>query len=149
MRKPRRRQEGMSHSISCKDEEWELVCKGAERAGMKPSAWFTQCALDVNPLPGRTIPLVLEEREQRNLAGAIERLAQPFSGRPESLSQLEDDVRNVLRERVRAMTQQGRFEEARIKLRKVFGEERARWIERWARKPRQRRADAEHGHMDK
>ena len=127
----------MSHSISCKDEDWEMICMGAERAGMKPSAWFTHCALSVIPLAGRAIPLVLEEKEQRNLAGAIERLAQPFSGRPESLSRIEDDVRHLLRERVRAMMQQGRSAEARTRLREVFGQKHARWIERWAQKPRQ------------
>ena len=80
MRKPRRRQEGMSHSISCKDEEWEMVCKGAERAGMNPSAWFTQCALNVNPLAGRTIPLVLDEEQQGNVVKAIERLGPAVFG---------------------------------------------------------------------
>ena len=135
MRKPRRRQAGMSHSISCKDEEWEMICKGAERAGMNPSAWFTQCALNVNPLAGRTFPLVLDEEQQRNVVKAVDRLARPFSGSPESVSQIEDDVRHVLRERVRAMTRQGRSDEARDRLREVFGEERARWIERWAQRP--------------
>ena len=135
MRKPRRRKEGMSHSISCKDEEWEMICKGAERAGTNPSAWFTQCALNVNPLAGRAIPLVLGEEQQRTVVMAVERLAQPFSGRPESLSRIEDDVRHVLRERVRAMTRQGRSDEARARLREVFGEKRAKWIERWAQTP--------------
>ncbi len=126
----------MSHSISCTDEDWKMICKGGERAGMKPSAWFTHCALSVSPLAGRTFPLVLEEREQRNLAGAIERLAQPFSGRPESLSQVEADVRHLLRERVRAMMRKGRSDEARARLQDVFGEKHARWIEDWAQRPR-------------
>jgi len=139
----------MSHSISCTDEDWQMICKGGERAGKKPSAWFIQCALSVSPLAGRTFPLVLDEHQQRTVVMAVERLAQPFSGRPESLSRIEDDVRHVLRERVRAMTRQGRSEEARTKLQEVFDKKHARWIERWAQRPRQRRADAEQGHMDK
>ena len=30
---------------------------------MSASAWFTRCALDVNPLSRRTIPLVLDETQ--------------------------------------------------------------------------------------
>ena len=139
----------MSHSISCTDEDWQMICRGGERAGKKPSAWFIQCALSVNPLAGRTFPLVLDENQQRTVVRAIRRLAQPFSGRPESLSRIEDDVRHVLRERVRAMIRRGRSAEARARLQEVFGERRAEWIEEWAQRPRQRRADAEPGHMNK
>ncbi len=125
----------MSHSISCTDEDWKMICKGGERAGKKPSAWFIQCALSVNPLAGRTFPLVLNEQQQRTVVMAVERLAQPFSDRPGSLSRIEDDVRHVLRERVRALIRQGRSAEARARLREVFGEKHARWIERWAQTP--------------
>ncbi len=125
----------MSHSISCTDEDWQMICKGGERAGMKPSAWFIQCAISVNPLAGRTFPLVLDEHQQRTVVMAVERLAQPFSGRPESLSRIEDDVRHVLRERVRAMMRRGRSADARARLREVFGERRAGWIEEWAQRP--------------
>ena len=134
----------MSHSISCTDEDWQMICKGGERAGKKPSAWFIQCALSVSPLTGRTFPLVLDEHQQRTVVMAVGRLAQPFSGRPESLSRVEDDVRHVLRERVRAMmTRKESSGVARARLREVFGEKRAEWIEEWAQRPRQRRADAD------
>ncbi len=144
MRKPRRQQKGMSHSISCTDDEWAMIARGAERSGMSPSAWFTHCALNVNPLSERTIPLVLDEREQRNVAKAVERLARAISRSPQTLSGIEDDVRHLLRERVRAMTRQGRSAEARARLREMFGEKRARWIEDWARRP----GRAEQDHMD-
>lgn len=136
MRKLRRRQKGMSHSISCTDEEWEMIGRGAARTGMGASAWFARCALNVNPRSQRTIPLVLDEKEQRNVAKAVERIARAVSRSPETPARIEDDVRHVLRERVRAMTRQGRSGEARARLREVFGEDRARWIEGWAHRPR-------------
>ena len=136
MRKPRQRQEGMSHSISCTDEEWEKIREGAARADKGASAWFTACALKVNPLSAKTFPLVLDETEQLNMVTAITRLAHGLPGSPESLSDLGDNVRHVLRARLRAMTHQGRSAEARAKLREVFGEERAQRIEAWALMPR-------------
>ena len=135
MRKLRQRRKGMSHSISCTDEEWETVLKGAARNGMSASAWFTRCALDVNPLSRRTIPLVLDETQQRAVADTAERLARVVPRGPETLGRHEDDVRHLLRERVRAMTRQGRLDEARAGLREAFGARRARWIEDWARRP--------------
>ena len=137
MSKPRRRQEGMSHSISCTDEEWEKIGAGAARAEMGASAWFVQCALNVNPIPSTTIPVALDERQQRNAARAVERLAGKLRDSPESLARVEDNVRSVLRERVRAMIRQGRSAEARARLQEVFGEKHAAWIEDWAQKPRQ------------
>ena len=137
MKKPRRRQEGMSHSVSCTDEEWEMIGTGAERAGMGRSAWFTQCALTVNLQAGRTYPLVLNEEQQHNVAKAVGRLAQPFTDRPESLSRLEDDVRYLLRKRVQAMAQQGRAKDAHAKLQEVLDDEHADWIMKWALKQHQ------------
>ncbi len=136
MRKPRGRQKGMSHSISCKDDEWTMIGRGAARSGMSSSAWFTQCALNVDLRSERTIPLVLDERQQRNAARAVERLARAIARSPESLSAIEDDVRHLLRQRVRAMMRQGRPAEARARLREVFGEKHARWIEDWAQRQR-------------
>ncbi len=136
MRTPRQRQQGMSHSISCTDEEWEMICEGAARAGIGASAWFTRCALDVNPLSGKARPLVLDERQQENLVKAITRLAEPFSGHPERLSRIWEDVRYLLRKRVRALMRQGRSDEARARLREAFGDKRAAWIESWARQRR-------------
>ncbi len=137
MKKPRRRKEGMSHSISCTDEEWEMIGTGAERAGMGRSAWFTQCALTVDLQAGRTFPLVLNEEQQHNVAEAVVHLAQPLSDRPGSLFRLDEDVRYLLRKRVRAMAQQGRAKDARARLHEVFGKKHAEWIEEWALKPRQ------------
>ncbi len=136
MKKPRRRQKGMSYSISCTDEEWEMIGRGAARAGMSKSAWFTQCALNVDLRPERPIPLVLDATQQRNVVLAAERLAGGISRDPETLERIEDDVRHLLRNRVRAMTRQGRATEARARLREVFGEDRAKWIEDWAQRPR-------------
>ena len=135
MSKPRRRKEGMSHSISCTDEEWEMIRNGAARNGMAASAWFVQCALNVNPRSKRALPLVLDETQQRDMVDAVERLAGTISRDPETLFQIADDVRHLLRERVRAMTRQGRSTEARARLREVFGAEHARWIEDWAQRP--------------
>ena len=148
MRQPRRRKEGMSHSISCTDEEWEMIGAGAARAKMGASAWFAWCCLNVNPMPSRTIPVALDERQQRNAARAIERLAGKLRDSPESLARFEDNVRSVLRERIRAMTRQNRVCEARARLCEVFGEKHAAWIENWAQKPRRRKGDADEGHMD-
>ena len=134
MKKPRRRPEGMSHSISCTDEQWEMMVKGARQAGMGTSAWFTQCALTLDPRSGRTFPLVLNEGQQHNLTRAVGRLVQPYTDRPESLSRLEDDVRYLLRKRVRAMKGQGRTKDAYAKLAEVFGDERADRIKEWALK---------------
>ncbi|MDE0047324.1 MAG: hypothetical protein OXU19_15940 [bacterium] len=136
MSKARRRQKGKSYSISCTDEEWEMIGRGAARADMSKSAWFTLCALNVKPLSQRTIPLVLDERQQRNVAEAVERLAGAVARSPEMLARIEDDVRHLLRERVRAMTRQGRSAEAQARLREAFGEKRARWIADWAQGPR-------------
>ena len=132
MKKPRRRQEGMSHSISCTDEEWEMIGTGAEQAGMGRSAWFTQCALTVDLQAGRTFPLVLTEGQQHNLTTAVGRLTQPYSDRPESLSRLEDNVRYLLGKRFRALEQQDGAEDAYAKLAEVFGDERADRIKEWA-----------------
>lgn len=136
MSKPRRRQKGMSHSISCTDEEWEMIGRGAARAGMSKSAWITQCALNVNLRAKRTIPLVLDEKQQGNVVLAVERLVGMISREPEALARIEDDVRHLLRKRVRAMIRQGRVAEARARLREVFGAKHAAWIEDWARRPR-------------
>ncbi|MDE0418295.1 MAG: hypothetical protein OXI95_15355 [bacterium] len=136
MSKPRRRREGMSHSISCTDEEWEMIGKGAARAGMSRSAWFVQCVLNVNPRSKRTIPLVLDEKQQGNVVLAVERLVGMISREPETLARIEDDVRHLLKERVRAMIRQGRVAEARARLCEVFGAKHAAWIEDWARRPR-------------
>ena len=145
MNKPRRWKEGMSHSISCTDEEWEMVCRGAERAGMSASAWFVHCALNVNPRAKRTIPLVLDETQQRDMVDAVEQLAGTISRDPETLARIEDDVRHLLKQRVRAMMRQGRADEARARLREAFGAEHARWIEDWAQRPRVDRLDETEG----
>ena len=138
MKKPRRRQEGMSHSISLHGR-----AMGDDRQGRSAGrVWAHRhgshsAALTVNLQAGRTYPLVLNEEQQHIVVKAVGRLAQPFSNRPGSLSRLEDDVRYLLRKRVRAMAQQGRAKDAHARLQEVFDDEHADWIMKWALKPRQ------------
>lgn len=139
----------MSHSISCTDEEWERIGKGAARADMGASAWVVQCGLNVNPMPSRTSPLVLEEKQLRNVDTAAERLAGKLTDSPELLARAEDDVRHLLRNRIRAMRRQNRSDEARDRLCEVFGHKHARWIEDWAQKTRRRHGEADQGRIDR
>ena len=123
-----RSKKGATHTICCTDEEWELVRKGAARAGMSASAWWTECALtvDLSPKGGKARALVLDARRQRGLADGVAELARGLDAADEeALSQFRDDIRAMLEEPLREMVRQGRREKAMELLREVFGEERA------------------------
>lgn len=123
-----RSKKGATHTICCTDEEWELVREGAARAGMSASAWWTECALTVDPSPkgGKAQPLVLDAERQRHLSNGAAELARGLDAADEeALSQFRDDIRAMLEEPLREMVRQGRREKAMELLREVFGEERA------------------------
>ena len=120
-----RSKKGATHTICCTDEEWELVREGAARAGMSASAWWTECALTVDPSPkgGKAQPLVLDAERQRGLSDGVAELARGLNA--DGVSQAQADIRAMLAEPLQRMVQEGRRARAMELLREVFGEERA------------------------
>ena len=120
-----RSKKGATHTICCTDEEWELVREGAARAGMSASAWWTECALTVDPSPkgGKAQALVLDAERQRGLSDGVAELARGLDA--DGVSQAQADIRAMLEEPLREMVRQGRRERAMELLREVFGQERA------------------------
>ena len=98
---------------------------GAARAGMKVSPWFVQCALTVDPWPRKHRRLVLDERQQRQVARAVAASARDLDAEEAGLA---DHLGAMLEARLRGMARTGRREAALALLRRVFGEEAARTV---------------------
>lgn len=123
-----RSKQGATHTICCTDEDWELVLEGARRAGMSASAWWTECALTVDPSPkgGKAQALVLDAERQRSLSDGVAELARGLDA--DGVSQAQADIRALVEEPLQRMVNEGRRERAMELLREVFGEARAEVI---------------------
>ena len=124
-KKPPAREEsrGRTYTISCTDEQWAAIVDGADRAGMKVSPWFVQCALTVDPWPRKHRRLVLDERDQRRIARAVGEHARRLDA-----DAMAGDIGALFEARLRGMARRGRRDEAVALLRRVFGEEAARIV---------------------
>ena len=125
MRKPRGKTPGRTYTISATDGEWAAIGSGAERAGKPRAVWAVECALTVDPEPGRSRRLVLDEKQQRSISRGAEALARSLCADFEAPSGLAEDLRSLLAARIEAMVRQGQGEEAEDLLREAFGDERA------------------------
>ena len=128
MKKSPNKKNQVTRTICCTDEEWDLVLEGAGRAGISASAWWTECALTVDPSPKgeKARALVLDTGRQRSLADGVAALARGLDAADgEALSQFRDDIRAMLEEPLGTMVRQGRRAKAMELLRTVFGEDRA------------------------
>ena len=125
MRKPRKGPPGKTYAISCTDEQWAAIVDGAARAGMKVSPWFVQCALTVDPWPRKHRRLVLDERQQRQVARAVAACARDLDAEEAGLA---DHLGALLEARLRGMARTGRREAALDLLRRAFGEEAAQTV---------------------
>lgn len=130
-RKPPARKEsrGRTYTISCTDEQWAAIQDGAERAGKKVSTWFVECALTVDPWPRKHRRLVLNEREQRRHARAVEASARNLdadeAGRAGDIGA---DLTTLMAARLREMGRSNRRVHALALLRRAFGDEAARTV---------------------
>ena len=70
-------------------------------------------------------PLILDEKEQRDISDAVAEAARDVSSGGEAFSDFAEDMRALLEARLQAMVRNGRRTQAVELLRKVFGEERA------------------------
>ena len=127
MTTPRKRKSNMNHTVSLTDGELAQVRGWAAERGKSVSAWFCECALSVEPFPEKATsrPLVLDAGEQRGLYRAMETAARDMHYGGEAFSTLADAMRALLKMRLRAMTCDGRREQAVELLRRVLGDERA------------------------
>ena len=125
MRKPRGKTPGRTYTISATDGEWAAIGSGAERAGKPRAVWAVECALTVDPEPGRSRRLVLDEKQQRSISRGTEALARSLCADLEEPSGLADDLRALLAARLGEMVRQGLRKEAGDLLRETFGDERA------------------------
>ena len=129
MKKARRRKPGTGHSVSYTDEQWAAIKAWAKAAGMSASAWWGQCVTTVDlsaPEKSAGLPLVLDEEQQRRISRIAAELADGACD--EVSARFGALARELLRERLEAMVQEGQREEALARLRSVFGEERAEVI---------------------
>lgn len=128
MRKPRRSQPGRAYTISCTDEEMEVIRAGAARAGMKVSPWFVQCALTVDPWAQEHRQLTLDASQQRYIVRAVDGIIRGFHSNVDPPSQFTDDLRALFEARLGTIFGQGRDDKALTLLRTVFGDECAELI---------------------
>ncbi len=122
------RSKGGHRTVCATGEDWEMVRDGARRAGMSVSAWWFECALnvDLSAKGGKARAPVLDAGRQHSLADGVSALARGLDAADEeALAQYRDDIRAMLEEPLRAMVRQGKRERAMELLREVFGEERA------------------------
>ena len=127
MTKPRNRKPDMNHTVSLTDGELAQVRAWAAERGKSVSAWFCECALNVDPFPETppARPLVLDAGEQRDLSRVMAAAARDMRSGNEASLNLADDMRALLEARLKAMDSDGRREQAVELLRRVLGEERA------------------------
>ena len=128
MKKPRSRQPGTPHTISCTDEQWEAIKAGAVQARMRVSTWFVECSLTVDPVPQKHRRLTLDAKEQRYISRTAGELARSLNPSRDTPSQFADDLRALFEARLRTWAGQGRGDEAIALLRTVFGDECAEVI---------------------
>lgn len=128
MRNPRRPQPGRAYTISCTDEEMEVIRAGAARAGMKVSPWFVQCALTVDPWAQEHRRLTLDASQQRYIVRAVDGIIRGFHSNDDPPSQFTHDLRALFEARLGTMFRQGRVDKALTLLKTVFGDERAELI---------------------
>ena len=127
MTKPRNRKPNMNHSVSLTDGELVQVQAWAAERGESVSAWFCECALNMDPFleTPHARPLVLDAGEQRGLSRDMAATARDMRSVGEASSSLADDMRALLEMRLKAMDRDGRRKQAIELLRRVLGEERA------------------------
>lgn len=127
MKAPRERSTQNQHTITCSDEDWDLINAGAAQRDKSASAWFVECALtvDVRPRTTTSWPLVLDAGEQRSMSRDAAESARGSHPNAAGTSRLADDLRAVFEGRLRAMAREGRRDEAIEALRTVIGEDRA------------------------
>ena len=125
MKKPRKGTPGTTYTISCTDEQWAAIVDGAARAGMRVSPWFVQCALEVDPWPAKHRRLVLDERDQRRIARAVNEHARSLG-----TDGLAGDIGALFVARLRGMAGRGRRgrRDAMMMLRRAFGDETAETV---------------------
>ena len=125
MRKPRKGTPGTTYTISCTDEQWAAIVDGAARAGMRVSPWFVKCALEVDPWPAKHRRLVLDERDQRRIARAVNEHARSLGA-----DGLAGDIGALFAARLRGMAGRGRRgrRDAMMMLRRAFGAETAETV---------------------
>ena len=129
MKKTRKRKPGTGHSVSYTDAQWTAINGWAKAAGETVSRWWAKCVLTVDlSAPERVAapPLVLNEEQQRRISRVAGDMAE--GARDEVSSRFGALARELLRERLQAMVQEGRRAEALNGLRSVFGEARAEVI---------------------
>lgn len=125
MREPRKGPPGRTYAISCTDEQWAAIVDGAARARMKVSPWFVQCALTVDPWPRKHRRLVLDERQQRQVARAVSACARDLDAEESGLA---DGLAALLAARLRGMARCHRRDDALALLRRAFGDEAAQTV---------------------
>ena len=125
MRTRRAREPGRTYTISATDGEWQAVQAGARRAGKRISTWALECALTVDPFPGRSRRLVLDETRQRYISRSMDAHARSLCADADAPSGLADDLLELLAARLAAMARRGLRDEAVAALREAFGERRA------------------------
>ena len=127
MTKPRNRKPSMNHTVSLTDGELAQVQAWAAERGKSVSAWFCECALNMDPFleTPHARPLVLDAGEQRGLSRDMAATARDMRSGGEASSNLADDMRALLEMRLKAMDRDGRREQAVELLRRVLGDERA------------------------
>lgn len=135
MSKPRRKppareeQRGRTYTISCTDEQWAAIEDGAKRAGKSASAWFVECALNVDPWPRKHRRLVLNEREQRRLARAVAAGARNLGvDDAGGAGDVGAHLRALMAARLRGMARRGRRAHALALLRRAFGDDAVRTV---------------------
>ena len=116
---------GTTYTISCTDEQWAAIVDGAAQAGMRVSPWFVKCALEVDPWPAKHRRLVLDERDQRRIARAVNEHARSLGA-----DGLAGDIGALFAARLRGMAGQGRRgrQRAMVLLRRAFGAETAETV---------------------
>lgn len=127
-KRPRVRRPGMEHTVSATDEEWDDVRSGAANAGMSVSAWAVHCTLTADFSPGKHRRLVLEEKQQRSIARAVNELARSLIADVDAPSRFAHDFGAVLKARLETTVREGRGSEVETFLRQELGEERATLI---------------------
>ena len=132
----RRKERAVSNSMSCTDDEWARIRAAAAAAGEGIGRHVVRRCLTDDPSPNAKprAAQALSPQEQRDMHEAVLGLeaAAAGSGHDDS-SYLWSALRILCGDRIVAMEREGRSEELRALLRKVFGEEEgqamaAKWL---------------------
>ena len=128
-KKARKRKRGTGHSASYTDKQWAVINGWANAAGETTARWWGKCVTPVDlSAPEKTAapPLVLDEEQQRRIFRVARDVAEGARG--DATARFGALARDLLRERLEAMAQDGRRAEALEGLCSVFGEARAEVI---------------------